>query len=135
VAVDDEVVGSIGLGLLALVGVHRDDTEAQADWLAAKMAGLRIFPDEDENMNRSVTEVGGSVLVVSQFTLYGDARKGRRPSFVEAAKPPGAEALVGRVAEKLREEGIGVAEGVFGAHMEVRLVNDGPVTLMIESPA
>ncbi len=132
VRVDGEVCGAIGPGLLALVGVTHEDTDDEAAWLADKLAHLRIFDDADGVMNRSVIDVSGSVLVVSQFTLYGDASKGRRPSYVAAAPGEVAEPLVDRVVGRLREHGPTVATGRFGAHMEVALVNDGPVTLLLE---
>lgn len=127
VVADGELTGEIGPGLLVLVGVTHGDTEADADWLAAKLATLRVFGDDQGRMNRSLAEVGGGALVVSQFTLYGDARKGNRPSYVEAARPEHAEPLYERVCERL-----GAQRGVFGALMEVELVNDGPVTLLVE---
>jgi D-aminoacyl-tRNA deacylase len=130
-----EVAGEIGEGLAVLVGVTHDDTEADAMAIARKLVGLRIFPDDDGMMNRSVLDVGGSVLVISQFTLYGDVRKGRRPSFVAAARPERAEPLVDLVASAIMAEGVPVATGRFGAHMEVELVNRGPVTIVIESRA
>ncbi len=133
VIVSGEVVGEIGDGLAVLVGVTHDDTEADAVALARKLAALRIFPDDDDLMNRSVVDVGGSVLVISQFTLYGDVRKGRRPSFVDAARPEQAEPLVDLVASTLAEEGIPIATGRFGASMAVDLLNRGPVTIVIES--
>ena len=133
VTVDDAVVGSIDAGLLILVGVAEDDNEAQADALARKVAGLRIFADSDGRFNESVRDVGGSALVVSQFTLHADVRKGRRPSFVQAARPEVAEPLVDRFAETLRNQGIHVETGVFGAAMSVELVNDGPFTIVIDS--
>jgi D-tyrosyl-tRNA(Tyr) deacylase len=132
VEVDGEVVGEIGPGLCVLVGVTHTDDEAAADKLAAKLWGLRIFDDEDGVMNRSVVDVGGEVLVVSQFTLYGDTRKGRRPSWIDAARPEQAEPLVERVVEALRAEGARVATGRFRAEMQVTLTNDGPVTLLVE---
>lgn len=127
--------GSIGTGLLVLLGATHDDGEPQAAWLAAKVAGLRVFADAAGRMNLDVREAGGAVLVVPQFTLYGDARRGRRPEFTEAARPEVAEPLVERFCEALAGEGVRVERGVFRAHMEVELVNDGPVTLMLESPA
>jgi D-aminoacyl-tRNA deacylase len=133
VRVDGEVVGEIGRGLVVLVGVGLQDSEADAAWLAEKLRGLRIFPDDEQNMNRSLEEVGGAVLVVSQFTLHGDARKGRRPSFIDAARPELAEPLVRAVADALRDAGVTVAEGRFGAMMDVELVNDGPVTILLDS--
>ncbi len=131
--VDGEAVGEIGRGLVVLVGVGVRDAEADATWLAEKLRGLRIFPDDEQNMNRSLEDVGGAVLVVSQFTLHGDARKGRRPSFVDAARPEQAEPLVRAVADALRDAGVTVAEGRFGAMMDVELINDGPVTILLDS--
>ena len=133
VSVDGEEVGSIGPGLCALVGVTHDDGPEQAAALARKLWHLRVFEDEGGAMNRSVAETSGAVLVVSQFTLYGDTRKGRRPSFVGAARPEHAEPLVERVVAELRELGATVATGRFGAEMRVDLVNDGPVTLILDS--
>jgi D-aminoacyl-tRNA deacylase len=133
VRVDGDVVGEIGLGLVVLVGVSVRDGEADAAWLAEKTRGLRIFPDAEANMNRSVEDVRGAVLIVSQFTLHGDARRGRRPSFIEAARPEQAEPLVAAVARGLRDAGLTVAEGRFGAMMDVELVNDGPVTILLDS--
>lgn len=124
--------GRIGPGLVALVGVTHEDTEREARKLADKLRNLRIFEDAEGAMNRSCADVGGSVLVVSQFTLYGDARKGRRPSFVAAARPEHAEPLVALLVEQLRAAGTTVATGRFRAHMEVELVNDGPVTILLE---
>jgi D-aminoacyl-tRNA deacylase len=135
VVVADQVVGEIGSGVLVLVGVTHDDTAAEATWLAGKLAGLRVFEDDDGKMNRSVVEAGGSVLVVSQFTLYGDARKGRRPSFVGAARPEQAAPLVDAVAERLAEAGIKVATGRFGAEMLVESAGAGPVTILLDSTA
>lgn len=132
VTVERRVVGEIGAGLLVLVGVVDGDDPADAQALAAKIAELRVFADLDGKMNRSVTEVGGAVLVVSQFTLYGDVRRGRRPSFTRAAPPEVARPTVAAVVAGLRERGLAVEQGVFGAHMTVALVNDGPVTLVIE---
>lgn len=133
VAVDGRVTGSIGRGLLVFVGVAVDDTDRDATAIAEKIAGLRIFPDDEGLMNRSVGETGGAALVVSQFTLYGDARKGRRPSFVAAAKEPLARDLYERVGKTIAAQGIEVAYGEFGAHMDVDLVNDGPVTILLDS--
>ena len=133
VDVGGETVGAIGKGLLLLVGVTHDDTEADAKWMADKIAGQRIFEDGDGKMNLSVLEVGGSVLSVSQFTLYGDCRKGRRPNFMEAARPELAEPLYETLNRMLREQGLTVETGRFGAMMEVRLVNDGPVTLVLDT--
>ena len=133
VAVDGEVVGAIGRGVMILLGVTHDDGEEQARWLANKIAGLRIYEDDEGKMNRGLLDVGGSALVVSQFTLYGDCRKGRRPSFTHAARPEVAEPLCERFIELLREAGVGQVEsGVFGAHMDVEIHNDGPVTLILE---
>ncbi|NLS76507.1 MAG: D-tyrosyl-tRNA(Tyr) deacylase [Chloroflexi bacterium] len=132
VSVDGQVVGAIGAGLVILVGVREGDAEAQAAWLAQKVAHLRIFEDENGKMNRSLLEMGGSALVVSQFTLYGDAQHGRRPSFSEAARPEVAEPLIARFAELLRAEGVRVETGVFQAMMLVEIHNDGPVTLIID---
>jgi D-tyrosyl-tRNA(Tyr) deacylase len=132
VTVEEAVVGRIDQGFVALVGVTHTDTEAEAVWLANKVAGLRVFEDEAGKMNLSLADVGGSLLVVSQFTLYGDARKGRRPSFINAARPETAEPLVTFFADKLREQGFVVETGVFGAMMRVEIHNDGPVTLMLE---
>jgi D-tyrosyl-tRNA(Tyr) deacylase len=133
VVVDGRVVGKIGRGLLVLVGVARDDDERDAEYIAGKIAGLRCFADEDSKFNRSVEDVGGSILVISQFTLLGDCRKGRRPSFTDAAAPDLAVPLYESVVRRLREMGFTVETGEFGAHMDVTLVNDGPVTLMLDS--
>ncbi len=133
VTVDGRVVADIGHGLLALVGATHRDTAADADALAAKVLGLRIFPDTEGKMNRSVVDVGGAVLVVSQFTLYGDARKGRRPSFTDAAAPEIAQPLVDVVVRHIEEAGVAAACGEFGAHMNVALINDGPVTILLET--
>jgi D-tyrosyl-tRNA(Tyr) deacylase len=133
VTVGGETVGAIGRGLLLLVGVTHDDTEADAKWMADKIAGLRIFEDDAGKMNLSVLDVGGSVLSVSQFTLYGDCRKGRRPNFMEAARPEQAEPLYETLNRHLREHGLVVETGRFGAMMRVSLVNDGPVTLILDT--
>jgi D-tyrosyl-tRNA(Tyr) deacylase len=135
VAVVGAVIGSIAAGLCVLVGVTHDDEQAHAAKLAEKLWGLRIFEDEHGAMNRSAADVGGEVLVVSQFTLYGDATRGRRPSFVAAAPGPVAEPLVDAVVEHLRSLGATVATGRFGADMAVSLINDGPVTILLEVPA
>ncbi len=135
VTVDGGVSGEIGTGLLVLVGVAKPDTRADADWLADKIAGLRIFPDEAGKMNRSVGEAGGALLVVSQFTLYADCRKGRRPSFDLAAEPQQARALYEYFVEACRKRLPRVETGVFQASMAVALVNDGPVTVVIDSAA
>lgn len=129
------VSGRIGHGLLVLLGATHADGAAEAAWLAAKVAGLRVFADAEGRMNRDVREAGGAVLVVPQFTLYGDARRGRRPDFTAAARPEHAEPLVERFCAALAAEGVRVERGVFRAHMAVELVNDGPVTLMVETPA
>ena len=134
VHVDGDLVSEIGHGLLVLLGVRDGDSEAEAMWMADKLANLRIFADGSGQMNRSLLDVRGEALVVSQFTLYADARKGRRPSFVEAARPDVAEPLVTSVANQLAARGITVATGVFGAHMDVELLNDGPVTVLIDTP-
>jgi D-aminoacyl-tRNA deacylase len=133
VRVDRQVVGEVGHGLLVLLGVAAGDSAEECRWMADKLAQLRIFEDEAGKMNRSVLDVGGSVLLVSQFTLLGDARKGNRPSFVGAAPPELANALYEEVAGLLRARSVPVATGVFRAHMEVELVNDGPVTLILDS--
>ena len=132
VSVAGEVVGEIGPGLCCLVGVTHDDDRDKALKLAAKLWHLRVFADENGHMNRSVADVGGEVLVVSQFTLYGDTRKGRRPSFVAAAAPDRATWLIDELVDELRRLGATVATGSFGASMRVELTNDGPVTLMLE---
>ncbi|MCA9873323.1 MAG: D-tyrosyl-tRNA(Tyr) deacylase [Anaerolineales bacterium] len=132
VAVDGEVVGAIGRGFVILLGVTHRDTAAEADWLANKIAGMRLFEDADGKMNAALHDVGGALLVVSQFTLYGDARKGRRPSFTAAARPEQAEPLVDYFVAQLRRHGLTVATGVFGAAMDVEIHNDGPVTLLVE---
>jgi D-aminoacyl-tRNA deacylase len=133
VRVDGVVVGEVGRGLLVLLGVAAGDGDADARWMADKLAQLRIFEDEAGKMNRSVADVGGAVLLVSQFTLLGDARKGNRPSFVAAAPPEEANALYEKVGSLLRARSLPVAQGVFRAHMEVESVNDGPVTLLLDS--
>ncbi len=132
VTVDGRVTGEIGRGLLLLAGFTDGDTDEALAWMADKVVGLRIFPDDEGKMNRSVDEIDGGLLVVSQFTLYGDARKGRRPSFVEAARPEVAIPLYERFLQMLRATGRPVQTGEFGAMMEVELVNDGPVTLVLE---
>lgn len=133
VEVNGEVVARIDQGLLVLLGVGDGDTPDDSQYLANKIAHLRIFSDEDGKMNRSVQDVGGSILAVSQFTLYGDCRRGRRPSFSAAASPEQADDLYEMFVEKLRVEGLHVVTGVFQAHMEVALVNDGPVTMLLSS--
>lgn len=135
VVIDGEVVGTIGKGVLLLVGITHDDTRKEADFLVEKAANLRVFDDEDGVMNCSLLDVGGEALVVSQFTLYGDARKGRRPSYVAAAPGAVSEPLYEYFVQKMRELGVTVATGRFGADMKVSLVNDGPVTLWLEKNA
>ncbi|HEY7771052.1 D-aminoacyl-tRNA deacylase [Longimicrobium sp.] len=132
VTVGERVTGEIGPGLLLLVGFTEGDGDDALTWMAEKVAGLRIFADDEGKMNRSVQEAGGGLLVVSQFTLYGDTRKGRRPSFVEAARPEIAIPLYERFLQMLRATGLPVQTGEFGAMMQVELVNDGPVTLILE---
>lgn len=133
VTVEERVTGEIGPGLLVLLGVAQNDTEADADYLAEKIAGLRIFEDPDEKMNLSVLDVGGAVLAVSQFTLYGDVRRGKRPSFDGAARPEQAKKLYDYFVEKIRAGGLRCETGVFQAMMEVELVNSGPVTILLDS--
>ncbi len=133
VRIDGELVGEIGSGLVILLGVKQDDTEADAAYLARKCVHLRIFADEQGNLNRSLLDVGGEALIVSQFTLYGDTRKGRRPSFIEAARPERSEPLYEKFVQEVRNYGVRVATGKFGAMMLVEIHNDGPVTLMVES--
>jgi D-aminoacyl-tRNA deacylase len=129
---DSRVTGRIGHGFLVLVGFTHEDGEEQVDWMADKVLGLRVFADADDKMNLSLGDVNGALLVVSQFTLYGDARKGRRPSFIDAARPETAIPLYDRFVALLRERGAQVETGAFGAMMDVELVNDGPVTLWLE---
>lgn len=133
VTVSDQIVARIGAGLVVLIGVARDDGPADVSYTASKVHGLRIFADADGRMNRSVAEIDGTVLVVSQFTLYGDVRRGRRPSFIDAAEPPRARELYDAVVLALQALGCRVAEGVFQADMQVALVNDGPVTVLVDS--
>lgn len=133
VTVEGKTVGSIGSGLMVLLGVEQEDTEKDGAYLAEKLAGLRIFEDDHEKMNLSVQQVGGSILLVSQFTLLGDVRHGKRPSFTQAAPPREADALYEELADRLRQKGIPVETGQFQAHMEVSLVNDGPVTILLDS--
>ena len=134
VVVAGETVGDIGRGLLVLLGVAPTDTREQVSWMAEKIAGMRIFRDAEEKMNLSVQDIGGAVLVVSQFTLYGDCSKGKRPSFIDAAKPEIAIPLYEAFLDALRALGIPVAAGRFGADMAVELFNDGPVTLILDRP-
>jgi D-tyrosyl-tRNA(Tyr) deacylase len=133
VVIGEEVAGEIGRGLLVLLGVTHTDTAEHAQWLADKIVSLRIFEDDDGKMNRGLQEINGSLLVVSQFTLYGDCRKGRRPSFIDAAPPEIAIPLYEAFINAVRAQGVPVATGMFGAMMQVELVNDGPVTLIVES--
>ncbi len=133
VRVDDRLEGSIGPGLLVLIGIGAGDTRREADYLIEKTVNLRIFSDENGKMNLSALDLRGELLLVSQFTLYGECRKGRRPSFDAAAPPAVARELYGYVVEKVRETGLVTGTGVFQAHMQVELVNDGPVTLLLES--
>lgn len=133
VTVDGSVTGQITRGLLLLVGIHADDTPEQMQWLCDKVLKLRIFEDEEGKMNRSVSDVGGGLLVVSQFTLYGNVQKGTRPSFIEAARPEKAEPLYNAMTEYFRSHSdLKVQEGIFGAEMDVELINDGPVTIILE---
>jgi D-tyrosyl-tRNA(Tyr) deacylase len=132
VTVEGRVVGSIGRGFLALVGVTATDGEAEVAWMAEKVSGIRLFGDANGKMNLGLGDVDGAVLAVSQFTLYGDARKGRRPSFIDAAAPEIAEPIFDALVRALRERGVRVETGRFGAMMDVELVNDGPVTLVLE---
>jgi D-tyrosyl-tRNA(Tyr) deacylase len=133
VQVESRVIGEIKQGLLCFVGVGKGDQEADADYLAAKIPQLRIFEDAEGKFNRTLLDIKGEILVVSQFTLFGDCRRGRRPSFSDAAEPAQARALYHRFIAKLKENGIPVAQGEFQAHMEVELINDGPVTLLLDS--
>jgi D-tyrosyl-tRNA(Tyr) deacylase len=133
VVVDGETVGEIGRGLLVLLGVAADDGEAELRWMVDKVVGLRVFDDGQGKMNLALSDVGGELLVVSQFTLLGDCRRGRRPSFVAAAPPEQAERMYGQFVEAARQLGVRVATGRFRAHMQVELVNDGPVTIVIDS--
>lgn len=132
VTVDGEVTGSITHGYVLLVGVTHEDTKEQADWLAEKIAGMRLFEDDEGKMNRSIDEVEGQILSISQFTLYADTRRGRRPFFIEAARPETAEPLWLYFNERLRNLGLVVETGIFGAMMDVQLTNDGPVTIVLE---
>jgi D-tyrosyl-tRNA(Tyr) deacylase len=133
VTVDGQVVGRIAQGLLVLVGVANGDTQADIEYAASKLLGLRVFSDADGKMNRSVTDVGGAMLLISQFTLLGDVRRGRRPSFIDAAAPELGRSMYEQLAARLRASGVPVETGIFQAHMDVDLVNDGPVTLLIDS--
>jgi len=133
VTIEQEIVAKIERGFLILLGVSHSDGEAEANYLARKIAGLRLFEDTEGKTNLGLKDVGGAVLVVSQFTLYADVRKGRRPSFIDAARPEQAQPLYARFCELLAAEGIVVQQGVFQAHMQVALVNDGPVTLVLDT--
>jgi len=133
VTVDDQETARIGKGLLVLLAAGQGDGEKEVDWMSEKIVNLRIFPDDQDRMNRSLLDSGGEMIVVSQFTLYGDCRKGRRPSFVHALEPREAERLCEVFILKVRSRGISCGSGVFGAHMRVSLVNDGPVTLLVDS--
>lgn len=133
VTVEGSVTGAISRGLCVLLGVGQGDSEEDARWMADKVVDLRIFEDDQGKMNRSVLEVGGSILAVSQFTLFGDARKGTRPGFIEAARPEVAQPLYARFCALVRSRGVEVGEGVFRASMQVRIVNEGPVTLLLDS--
>ena len=133
VTVEEKTVGRIAAGLLVLLGVARDDQEADLIYLADKIINLRVFADEEGKMNRSLLDTGGAMLVVSQFTLYGDARKGRRPSYIEAAEPEKANAFYEAFVSQVRNQGIKVETGVFQAMMQVSLINDGPVTILLDS--
>ena len=132
VTIDGEMVGSIGRGLLLLVAVHGEESREDLEWMANRCVGLRVFPDSEDKMNLGLEDVGGELLVVSQFTLYGDCSKGRRPSFIKAGRPEISEKLIEEFVEILRGQGVKVATGRFGAMMKVELVNDGPVTLIID---
>lgn len=133
VIVAERTVGTIGKGLLVLLGVGREDKEDDAAYISDKVVGLRIFPDRDGKMNLSVSDVAGEVMVISQFTLFGDVRRGKRPSFTDAAAPEDALRLYDCVVRQIRERGLGVVTGEFGAMMQVRLINDGPVTILLDS--
>jgi D-aminoacyl-tRNA deacylase len=136
VRIDGQTVGEIERGLLVLLGIGKDDAAADTDWMIKKLLALRIFPDDAKNMNRSITDIAGGILVVSQFTLYGDARKGTRPSFTDAMPPGGAERFYNDFMTKLRAATtLRIAEGRFAAMMDVELVNDGPVTIVLDSHA
>ena len=133
VVVDDNTVGQIGKGFMILLGVHEQDTQTDVDYLVGKISKLRVFEDEQQKMNRSIIDVGGEILSISQFTLFADTKKGNRPSFVQAAKPDVAIPLYEAFNEGLRQAGIPVEKGIFGADMKCHLVNDGPVTIIIDS--
>ena len=133
VTVENQVTGSIGNGFVVLLGVEDTDTEKDAEYLADKIVGLRVFEDSEDKMNLSLQDVGGEMLVISQFTLLADARKGRRPNFVKAARPEMAKKLYDHFVEKVKAQGVHIGEGVFQAHMLVRIHNDGPVTILLDS--
>ncbi|MCJ0571046.1 D-aminoacyl-tRNA deacylase [Enterococcus cecorum] len=133
VVVDDNTVGQIGKGFMILLGVHEQDTQTDVDYLVGKISKLRVFEDDQQKMNRSIIDVGGEILSISQFTLFADTKKGNRPSFVQAAKPDTAIPLYEAFNEGLRQAGIPVETGIFGADMKCHLVNDGPVTIIIDS--
>jgi len=135
VTIDGEIKGAIGEGFLVLLGIHQDDGEAQAVKLADKVCGLRIFRDENDQMNRSLADYGGKLLVISQFTLYGNCKKGRRPEFLSAARPETAIPLYERFLAECRDRGFEAETGEFGAYMQVQSVNDGPVTLVLDTDA
>ena len=135
VSAQGSVAGEIGPGLLALVSFGKSDTEEDLEWMSRKITGLRIFPDSNNSMNLSVSDIGGDILIVSQFTLHADSSKGRRPSFMNAALPGNAELLYKLFLEIVSHSGVRIQSGVFGAMMEVDLVNDGPVTIMVDSPS
>ena len=135
VTVSERVVSKTGPGLLALIGFGREDTDEDLEWMSRKILGLRIFPDSSDNMNLSVSDVNGDIMIVSQFTLHADSRKGRRPSFINATSPEKAELLYNLFIEMLSHSGLTIQSGIFGAMMNVELVNSGPVTIMIESPS
>jgi len=133
VTVDGEIIGEIGAGLLVFLGIHHDDGSRELTWMADKISNLRIFEDKEGKMNNSLLDTGGAMLVVSQFTLYGDCRKGRRPGYSAAAPPEFANALYENFITRIKETGIKTASGKFQAHMDVQLINDGPVTLLLDS--
>lgn len=133
VTINGQVTGSIGPGVAVFLGIHRNDGEAASDWMADKIVNLRLFPDQDEKMNLSLADIGAEMLIVSQFTLYGDCRKGRRPGYSEAAPPEVAEPLYNQFIKQVNKKGIRTATGTFQAKMEVSLINDGPVTLLVDS--
>ena len=135
VKVSERVISETGPGLLALIGFGREDIDKDLEWMSRKVLGLRIFPDSSDNMNLSISDVNGELMIVSQFTLHADSRKGRRPSFINAASPEKAELLYNLFIEMLSHSGLTIQSGIFGAMMNVELVNSGPVTIMIESPS